>query len=456
MEIRFYPPEGEYAPPVEGKSITIELTNMDRSDKLEVTLNKQGKYFLAYFKRDYGSAVKDDDILQNSKEQDSIVAVYTNPAIPLDIVHHAIVSSPEELVKLNKAYYFDDDADGFPDRIRAAQIAEKPLTEDECELIKGYTETETPRRIDGITTIENKDNNINFSFDKPEELAVPDLYTAVYANEKLRIDKIDLPSGLIVPSTDLLLADGMAPVIIEGTFCPAFITDEGSKTPDTLIVQFSEPVKPVKTLTPFKFKRDSEEYTMKLTLMDGAGESNIQRFLVSEVSRQPKIGDVLWINHTANVRDLHDNDQKNEDNRRAPLKIKPHQFLIEVTAWPNPAAPDDFINHKVRIDGLENETGVIIKARVLGKWFSDIALNGTMQLFDGVGNSIITLTGTAADDEGNDGIKESVIFIWDGANTNFRKVYSGGYFGIVTVTSEEGYTQQAEVMLGVKSEKTAQ
>jgi hypothetical protein len=96
LEARFYP---SAANPV--SKATIWITNASGSDTVVLTAANYLNYFGASFTREYGTA-KVDDILQNGVN-DSIIAIYRNPDLPLDVARLAVKVMPQSGAR--KAYY---------------------------------------------------------------------------------------------------------------------------------------------------------------------------------------------------------------------------------------------------------------------------------------------------------------------------------------------------------------
>jgi len=464
LDIRFYPPDSGNVPPL-GNTVAVTLTNADGSDKLDLTLNKEalGRFYEATFTREYAAAVTGDSILQNTLN-DSLIALYRNPDIPLDTLRHAITVMPTIDLEIHRAFYCDEDADGFPEKIGAMQIGGEILTAEECDLIKEYMDILGPRKIVYVESV--KPCSYGFSIEIPE-YDTREPFTGVYCtksgavDEQVNIEEIGLPSGQTFPYTLAEINDSMAPVVLKGVFCPAYREKESETVLDTLVVTFSEEVPTPTDREPFKFldlsaNDNSKTWRMVLTPVKKI-ESTVQTFLVESLLSRippqwyPQDGDSMWIDNTAHVEDLLRNVQEHAHNRRAPLLIKPYRFTITVTAVPNPSSPDD-LEKVIPVEGIKEQQGMVIKAKVVGSWVPHIGLKGSITLFDAVGNSIRTLEGEQVDDDPKDGIKETVVFVWDGSNEYDRMVGSGAYMGIIEVISGQGIKKNQQIILGIQTE----
>lgn len=462
LTVRYYPPEESTAPPV-NNTFSLEITNSDKSDKITLPMKKKfAGYFEAGFTREYATPISGDAILQNFMK-DSIVGVYQNPDIPLDVVHYSIPVQAKVDMTVMSCCYLDNDANGQPDIIRVIQQGGKVNTAEECKKIKSYMDILGPRNVDYAESVVPGIYGFNIIIKEPTGQPFTGLYYKGDGSidEQVKIDKVKLASGQSFPNTNVNIQDSMAPVVLYGVYCPGYTKNEGQLVQDTLIVTFAEPVKTPTDKEPFKFydsenKTNNVSITLEHLFKNDAAE---QVFLVTNKTSgwRPKAGDSLWITHTAGVIDLHDNDQENENNHKGPIRIKPYQFNIDVSVAPNPSLPDDLAK-VLKIDGLDNsKNGLVIKAKVVGPWTSDVTLNGTVVIYDAVGNIVSTIkSGVPIDDsEKKDKIKETVVFVWNGENDNERLVGGGTYRAIVTIKSSQGYQSSQQVMIGIKTGKSS-
>ncbi len=466
LDIRFFPPDSGDFPPLP-TPVKVTITTIDGTDKVDLTLTLEnsGRWYEATFTREYANVNSSDTIIQNTMN-DELIAIYRNPDIPLDTLRHAIPVQPLIEMGLNLAYYLDEDANGHPDKIGTVQAGGELLNAGECDIIKEYMKILSPRNVKYINSVDPALFGFTITIPQPEPGDRPP-YTGLYydknsaIDEKVQIDKKQLPSGQTFPYTHIEIQDSMAPVVLNGVYCPAYIIKEGNIVFDTLVVTFSEPVVTPKNMRPFNFfdlDDSSREISMVLDYVEDK-EDAVQRFLVKSIETNnnvpwyPENGDSLRINHEANVYDLLRNIQDNKQNCKGPLTVRPFHFEINVTICPNPLTPED-LEQTISIEGIEGEiTGMIIMVKVIGSSLPpDIDLDGSLTIFDAVGNTISQLKGTAIDnDSQKDGIKETVVFNWQGKNSNNRNVSSGTYLGVVTIESDQGVKKRQDILLGVKT-----
>lgn len=478
IDVHFFPPDSGNYPPIRD-TFDVEISNSFGSDKLSLTMVREelGRYFEAVLIREYGSPTSGDGILQNGSNNDSIIGIYRNPDIPLDTVRHSIpVLAPLEM-EIRKAFYLDTNANGYPDMIGALQMGGEVNSAEECERIRQYMEITGPRAINYIESIIPCPYGFDIFIPEPDLNSGLLPFTCLYytgdnkINEKVHIEELDLPSsGQKFPYTDKEIQDSMAPVVVKGVYCPAYFKEEDQDIKDTLVVTFSEPVIDpskfeVSPMTPFEFlsTKDSEPYQIFVKSIDKKPGA-VQRFEVQSVELSdnstwyPENGDSLWIDHEAGVKDTIKNIQKNENNRKGPLEVKPNNFDILVNVVPNPVLMEDFDSLEVLENvGIKGKKGMVIAVKVIGEWVNHIGLEGSLSIFDAVGNLVIKLEdGELIDDvekkKKND-IKETLVFVWDGTNSYERKVGSGAYVAIITIESEQGVKRSQRIMLGVKEKK---
>ena len=321
VQVRFFPPDSGNYPPIIGNTVDLTLTNNDASDILPVILNKHisGTYYETNFLRDYSPPNPTDAILQNSNT-DSIRAIYRNPVIPIDTLRYAINVLPFLDLSVQKVYYLDRNANGYPDTIGVAQGGGRVLSTGDCAVIKPYISFSTPRTL-AAQSVAPEIYGFTIGLNEPSGT---EINTGLYTDERISIicNSITLPSGTIFPFTDTTIADSMAPVIVRADYYdyanPLKI--------DTLKVVLSESVKPITHVEPFKFNSIPGIPEYKLTLAYIRSDSNVSVFAVMNISGQvePQEGDSIWINEFSNVSDLNNIRQANPDNIRRKLNY----FLV--------------------------------------------------------------------------------------------------------------------------------
>jgi len=220
------------------------------------------------------------------------------------------------------------------------------------------------------------------------------------------------------------LSDKAAPVIISATYYPG---RKGSQ--DTLAVTFSEPLLAVQSAASFRFQYNENgediEYGMSVQNRNTNSQpSNVQTFLatLADATRFPSRGDSLWINHLVLVSDTSFNPQQNENNRKAPLLVKPAPISFKVIPAPNPFKA-----------GAANANGG--KARIIvrpDKMPDDLEITGKVVIYDRMGSRV------RSDNLKFDAnLHDPVYYEWDGTSDKGRRVGTGTY--VITVSVEYGY-----------------
>lgn len=304
LQVRFTPPTEM---PVSEADLT--LSTPVAGDELVTTTINYGNYFAATFDREFGDATI-DNVVQNGTG-DSIVVTYRNPDIPLDTLRIAVpVTGPRD-VGIRRAYYLDQDADGYPDVIRVVQGADV-FTPSEDSLIQSYIQLQTTRS-QSVTAVVPSADGFDIVLGDPAAGEVP--WTGVDANERLYIDEVSsLPSGGSFPGADIAIADSMAPVIVSATYFDQ--SDPAGR--DTLEVVFSEDMDSVTNPYPFRLSSPPDVPQYEIRLSHVRTDTNTSVFFVVPVvgQQEPQGGDSIWINPTSTVQDLHSLVQDNPDNVR--------------------------------------------------------------------------------------------------------------------------------------------
>ncbi|MBD3239098.1 MAG: hypothetical protein GF331_00825 [Chitinivibrionales bacterium] len=308
LQVRFYPsPDSPY--PVD--EAVVHLSTDSAGDSLTLNTARLTDYFGVTFERTYGPA-QIDAVLQNL-DRDSIVIIYRNPDVPLDTIRVAFpVAGPRDIA-VRRAYYLDQDANGYPDVIRVVQ-GDHRLTVEEDSIIQPYIHLQTTRGV-SIKTVVPSAYGFDIVLNEPGESSGEAPYTGVYANERLYIDSVpNLPASGAFPATDVAIADSMAPAIVSASYWDRAAADER----DTMVVVFSEAVDETLSVEPFTLNRwpDIASYSLRLSAVT-VDSATVTFFVVPIVGQQvPQLGDSIWIDEREEVADLLGNPQDNPENVR--------------------------------------------------------------------------------------------------------------------------------------------
>lgn len=346
------------------------------------------------------------------------------------------------LYMVKAARYIDADDDGLIDTVRVTM--DRPP--DRAMLDKLTSTVELPAYRNFTYT---KDD---FSLtDEGYEIAVTqpadtEPFTAVDNRDSLTTARTQSSTGGLILRSRVPITDDMAPVIVGARFRPRFVTDSSSIPPDTIVVTYSEPVDAPAEPTPLVLfdGRTGEPYTMELRgTSSGSGTEHTYLVTGIEGTEFPASGDSLRMEHTAGVKDKQGNVQDNENNRMAPLVVGAFKYRFSVKSAPNPFDP--LTATTPSIAGIGSRRGTALLVRPLGPIPGDIRLEGTVSLYDCMGNLIVDrMKGTTAD--GN----EYVAFVWDGTNLNGRYVGTGSYLAVVVIEDNKDHKETRKLKIGVR------
>ena len=434
LEARFYPPASY---PV--TSAPLVISNAAKSDSITTHAVDKGLYYSASFVRTIGTPVAIDTILQNATN-DSIILIYRNPDLPMDIVRLAV--KVKAIGSITSAVYADSNADGLIDAIHVKM--DKAPDQASLNAMAPTITLPSYRNFSysaGDLVLTSDGFEIHVS--QPATTAP---FTGVDARDKLTIGYINANQAI---------EDGMAPVIVKAVFRPAYVATEGSVVPDTLVINFSENIPAPTSLTPFALTTSGNvPYTMELTPIGGDGTS---RYVFTVRSIQgvafPQTGDTIRINPGAGVGDSKSNAQTNPRNRAALLEVTPLRLHYVIMAVPNPCRvsgpeaniPQSIKDLSIQNTGATEERGVVIIAKPIGAVTGNITLSGKATLYDVLGNVIFW--GRQGLVQGNN---QRVLFVWDGTNRQGRMVGTGAYLAAVTIQTSQGLKETQRIKVGIE------
>ncbi|MBD3345719.1 MAG: hypothetical protein GF401_11720 [Chitinivibrionales bacterium] len=337
---------------------------------------------------------------------------------------------------ISKAWYLDENADGIVD---AAMIAFNKAV-DWSTLSCSFTWTNTNNTLDlrGDKVIYSKNDSSLVRVDLRE--AFTKSVDGITSGE-MNVTVTD--SGFDNATIKGTVEDSAAPVLAEATFRPGAIDENDGTMPDTLDVKFSETVSSSHGSSPYLFLQTSSgtEYTMVLDSLSWGGRQ--YRYIVSSIegAHYPSSQDSMWINHKDFVEDIYGNIQDNENNRRILLQTGKRPVKLDVSVSDNPFQPGktnlpSFIQNASRYG-----TAIIVK---LSSKDPNAELEGTVAVFDAVGNVIVPSTKLVKEDN-----SDKSYFIWDGRNMNGRYVGSGSYLAIVETISNNNDRKLTKLKIGV-------
>ncbi|NLG18148.1 MAG: fibro-slime domain-containing protein [Fibrobacter sp.] len=225
------------------------------------------------------------------------------------------------------------------------------------------------------------------------------------------------------------VSDSAAPVLKEALYIPGLFEDV--EKPDTLIVVFSEYVNRFNSPAPFIFRGNSAA-PYKMTLEPLYEKDNRWVFTVnSAASVFPSEKDSVWIDPSGETGDTLNNIQRNEENRRVLLQLRPAVAKFQIRLGPNPFNP--------YVKNLTIQVDPSVKTR------GTVSFKADVWVYDQIGNEIFK------DSRKNENSGPAIINLsWDGRNVKGRMVGAGAYLCVVKVTDLKLKTVlMSEFVIGV-------
>jgi len=478
LEVRFFwsPGDADY----EYTSVPFVITHTEGTSKDSEIFSgtNNTSYFSTTFSRTVANANAGDGTLQHAGV-DSIVAIFRNPEIPLDTLRKAIPFRISESVEMIYGTYFDRNADGYVDSI-PVMIHGTYNIADINELAgaitlpaeRGFTISNTSIISGGIAFTVNEEN-------VSDPNARPKTY--ITTNDTLVIQQTVLPNGGWVVGKSALIIDSMAPVINS-----AHLTDvQSDSIHDTLVVIFSENVRNITQNQPFFFRNPQTQiqYFAYLHLIRQSGDAaefwvDYLKGVNGETVETMEKGDSIWINpsYDLNVYDDLLNEQKNPMNIRRLLDNKlihnPIEFILTGTTIINPnigieipitisqlltklfpLIPIQTLNGKIVIKGIMI---LSIKPDNPDNLMNGERFEADVAFYDPVGNEVwvVPEEDITYYDGGGNKDNAAIFFLWEGKNTNYRKVGAGSYLVLANIRRIDKnesivYRERQTLMVGV-------
>jgi len=473
LEIRFTEKELDVLYGYKDVSLNITHAAGNSPDTETFSLEDKGDYFSYTFSRHIADPDAGDGALQHQVE-DSIIAIFRNPDLPLDTLRLAIPFKLSGSIMLQQAIYFDNDAQGFVDSIFLGMSGTK-IEENLDELVdlitlpekRKFKVTEYAYRYDGI------------ALNVTEGAALPQTY--VTEDDILLItDTVYLQNGgWLLPTEDtIMIIDSIAPIIMKATLIDSVVTimngandsltDLGT---DELTVVFSETVEGITDEKPFKYfsNNDDKEFSAQLSLL--SQNTNMGRFRVDKLFGVDEIvgGDSIWVNWALkdNVFDAIGNEQDNPKNIRRPIDVQvvkvlikgPYELVLKTTLFDPDIGytlPGFFTDNSevkkmletVDVDNSGDYKGMsifMLEPDILENVPDDERYTAKLALFDAVGNTVVSNQEMAYIDE-----TKCLVFLWDGTNMNERAVGPGSYCAVIVIEYLQKPEEIRREVIGVR------
>ena len=321
---------------------TIEVTNTSGNgrDIENIALTKNGTTFSGTFPRtvidDAASPTIGDGTLQHYSN-DNIVAVFRNnesPKLPLDTIRIQVPFNFGGTVEVVKAYYFDNNAEGYVDSI---------YVEATTDIAGGLTDVHVQEMSDNAITLPAFRNfTVNNSgvttggfFVKVTEDNAHDPVTYVTQDDEIVITHYIFSTGGEVQSGTAPINDRIAPIIHWEERSALLADYQVASKSDTLSVKFSEPVENVTAAEPFYFLDLDNNTNYSVTLLyANQPKPDSMVFHVVSVSgvSAMKDGDSLWIHETDLVTDTEGNFQNNTGNIKRKLYVEKVYGSVDIAS----------------------------------------------------------------------------------------------------------------------------
>lgn len=442
-------------------SLTITHVAGGTLDVETLRLTYSNGVWVGTFVRRIESPSSGDGVLQHGVF-DSILAVYRNPTLPLDTVRLSVPFAVTQSVIVQRATYFDRDADGYIDSIYLA--VDGDLRADELQTFLGHITLPSARGFTIVadsTTMQGAGVALVVRESTAHEPA-----TAVLPSDTVIVSGGRLThSGWIMPAT-IVPTDKVAPVIISAHLK----AHENTIDPDTLTVRFSEPMSSITSTRPFLFYGTADElqYTAEMDILLAQQNNDTLIVPVAGVNNEANAivaGDSIWIQPVAQVGDGGGNRQANPDNRRVVITttVVRDPYEIDISVANNPVTLGgqgstvppfllelDAIRSELQGSRYEgNGLVVIAEAGDPTKLGPNFTLTGEISVYDIVNDPVIVRRPMAFDD--GDGTRtKRLYYVWDGRNQYGRYVGAGTYVAVMTIEDDQGYKETKTVRLGVK------
>jgi hypothetical protein len=427
---------------------------------------------------DGGNSIVEDDSLRISEKADMLIADnQTNAQInPANLKRPIKVKKIPDGICIERAVYYDDNADGFVDKIaitwnqKVGVIAGNLITSKLSLPSKRSFTMGTPVVFDNGITLEVSEGSAVIN-------------TAVGADEIVTItDTIVFSATFRVVPSSVAVTDSVAPVVLrDAEFRYSTTISMINSVPvetktgiDSLLVCFSEGIAAIGKDKPFRFKlKAGPWYDAVCSVLSQSAQGADVIFQVKSVTGANNIadGDSLWIYEypgAVNVGDLVGNAQNNPNNIKRKIKVIKHEkwdlapleFELRSTN-PNSgttydmsviAAEEGYFSlwpaaTKKAYENVKNkQKGYMILSIVPKQNFSpyDSIVADQMLICDALGNVVLS-NGRFGfyRDRKNNFRNNQAFYFWDCKNSSGRPVGSGIY--LVTVAGERVFRFEGNV-----------
>lgn len=357
-------------------------TSAAPADAETLRLAKNGAYFTALFPRVIGNPAQWNKTLEHQKK-DSIIAVFRNPYLPLDTLRIAVPFYDGYGYQVNKAIYFDNNADGHVDSVYVGMAGDK-LSEN-GQLLTDKIPLPAHRQLQVNSS---KVLAAGFGYSVTEKMA--DIQTYVTDKDVIEIkDTIKITADIAIVPCNVMIEDSMAPVIMKASFVDS--VKQGSR--DELTVILSEPVTSITGTNPFVYLYTAQQqaYDGSLNLIGQNGATGLFSVLsVTSTAKTIKDGDSIRINWNIpnKVSDNVGNAQDNPNNIRRPIAVSVVEegLKMEKAVYfdKNADGHVDSIYLQIYGDKVKDHVADVVKVLKLPA-YRNLAINQSLYTTGGIG-----------------------------------------------------------------------
>jgi hypothetical protein len=391
--------------------------------------------------------VRYDNKFQFGDDNDSMIVIYKNPDIPLDSIRASFPIKNTSSVSFTSATYFDNNADGFIDSISITGTSD--LTNTSVSKLQQMVKLPEFRNFSIISSNSNK--NVLSITVRENRSGLP--LTDIQNNETIEISGGILDGAGSINSAQISITDRVAPVIVSAKLL-------NGNANDSLQIEFSERLYALSDEKSFLFRKPGGASYPVTVNPDGLWSGKTVKVKITSIGNNFFIvnNDSIWIFTDASVKDIHNNIQNNQNNRRSLITANESVSSFIPHAVNNPFIPGQMINkypkyiaelYKSKNTSLPSD-GIILFAepqnRINGSKELDKA---TITIYDVVKNIIIKDIPMLYDLN-----LSRFVYVWDGFNCNHKAVATGTYTAFIKVTKKDNRSITTKpLFIGVKRAK---
>lgn len=294
-------------------------------DKETISLSQQGNVHNASFSRTCLGGISGDNVL-NHQTVDTLIATFSNPDLPLDVLTERLPYRSKAQMSLTKAELFDNTGDGFVDS--AFVQLQGSAIEKNLDLIVNNLHFPPQRNLE-IVSKQAVGNGIAFVVKEHAS----QFKTYITDEDSVTTDSAALSDGTgSLIYSKVTATDCIAPVVVKATL----IDSVKAGSTDILTVVHSEPITKPASQKPYRYitKNNIDTKNFKLSLSSSNQETAVYRLSGNIAPTILLNNDSLFIDaqQTPGITDSKLNQQHADMNRRVPIEITTIQDGISIAS----------------------------------------------------------------------------------------------------------------------------